>query len=127
MFIHDLDETDNLQAQSELSKGAWICAAKEAFAQYINDVNLDSRQIYFANQIVEHIVHNGMLKNLSVPQKPPFTDQGNIVEVFTELTFWADIKGVIERINANAAAILAGKKIFQNQLTTGGGSGKISM
>ena len=79
-------------------------AAKEAFSQYLNDANLDSRQIYFVNQIVEYIVHNGMMKDLSVLQEPPFTDQGSIVEVFTDLTLWAGIKGVIDRINANAAA-----------------------
>ena len=66
--------------------------------------NLDSRQIYFVNQIVEYIVHNGMMKDLSVLQEPPFTDQGSIVEVFTDLTLWAGIKDVIDRINANAAA-----------------------
>ena len=27
-------------------------AAKEAFAEYLNSANLDSRQIYFVNQIV---------------------------------------------------------------------------
>ncbi|WP_191378862.1 DEAD/DEAH box helicase family protein [uncultured Flavonifractor sp.] len=79
-------------------------AAKEAFSQYLDDTNLDSRQIYFVNQIVEYIVHNGMMKDLSVLQEPPFTDQGSIVEVFTDLTLWAGIKGVIDRINANAAA-----------------------
>lgn len=41
-------------------------AAKPAFAQYLDDTCLDSRQIYFVNQIVEYIVHNGMLKDLSV-------------------------------------------------------------
>ena len=79
-------------------------AAKEAFSQYLDDTNLDSRQIYFVNQIVEYIVHNGMMKDLSVLQEPPFTDQGSIVEVFTDLTLWAGIKDVIDRINANAAA-----------------------
>ena len=58
-------------------------AAKEAFAQYLNDASLDSRQIYFVNQIVEYIVHNGMMKDLSVLQEAPFTDHGSIVEVFT--------------------------------------------
>ena len=79
-------------------------AAKEAFSQYLNDANLDSRQIYFVNQIVEYIVHNGMMKDLSVLQEPPFTDQGSIVEVFTDLALWAGIKSVIDHINANAAA-----------------------
>ena len=79
-------------------------AAKEAFAEYLNDTNLDSRQIYFVNQIVEYIVHNGMMKDLSVLQEPPFTDQGSIVEVFTDLSVWAGIRKVIEQVNANAAA-----------------------
>ncbi len=35
---------------------------------------LDSRQIYFVNQIVEYIVHNGIMKDLSVLQESPFTD-----------------------------------------------------
>lgn len=79
-------------------------AAKEAFAQYLNDANLDSRQIYFVNQIIEYIVRNGMMKDLSVLQEPPFTDQGSVVEIFTDLSLWMGIKNVIERINHNAAA-----------------------
>ena len=79
-------------------------AAKEAFAQYLNDTNLDSDQIYFVNQIVEYIVQNGMMKDLSVLQEPPFTDRGSIVEIFTDLTLWSGIKSVIDKINANAVA-----------------------
>ena len=36
-------------------------AAKEAFAVFLNDADLDSRQIYFVNQIVEYSVHNGLM------------------------------------------------------------------
>lgn len=77
-------------------------AAKEAFADYLNDVNLDSRQIYFVNQIVEYIVHNGMMKDFSVLQEAPFTDQGSIVDVFTDMNTWFGIRKVIETINNNA-------------------------
>ena len=79
-------------------------AAKVAFAQYLSNVNLDSRQIYFVNQIVEYIVHNGMMKDMSVLQEAPFTDYGSIVEVFTDLSVWAGIRQAIERVNANALA-----------------------
>ena len=79
-------------------------AAKAAFAEFMNDTNLDSRQIYFVNQIVEYIVHNGMMKDLSVLQETPFTDQGSIVEVFTDLTVWMGIRRIIEQVNANATA-----------------------
>lgn len=79
-------------------------AAKEAFSAYLTDTNLDSRQIYFVNQIVEYIVHNGMLKDFSVLQEAPFTDQGSVVETFKDITVWMGIKRVIDSINANAAA-----------------------
>lgn len=77
-------------------------AAKEAFSAYLTNVNLDSRQIYFVNQIVEYIVHNGMMKDMSILQEAPFIDQGSIIEVFTDLSVWKGIKGVIDTINANA-------------------------
>ena len=84
--------------------GLDMAAAKEAFAEYLDETNLNSRQIYFVNQIVEFIVHNGMMKDLSVLQEAPFTDQGSIVEVFTDLSVWMGIRRVIEQVNANALA-----------------------
>ena len=77
-------------------------AAKEAFGAYLNDTSLDSSQIYFVNQIVEYIVRNGLMKDLSVLQDAPFTDNGSIVEVFGDLTVWLGIRKIIESINANA-------------------------
>ena len=79
-------------------------AAKEAFSEYLSDTSLDSRQIYFVNQIVEYIVHNGMLKDLSVLQESPFTDQGSIVDIFTDLNVWNGIRRIIDTINSNAGA-----------------------
>lgn len=76
--------------------------AKEAFSEYLNEANLDSRQIYFVNQIVEYIVHNGLIKDFSVLQEPPFTDQGSVVDIFTDLNVWMGIRKVIEGINDNA-------------------------
>ena len=79
-------------------------AAKTAFSEYLESNNLDSRQIYFVNQIVEYIVHNGMMKDLSVLQESPFTDQGSVVEIFTDVNVWMGIRKVIESINDNAIA-----------------------
>ena len=50
------------------------------------------------------IVHNGIMKDFSVLQESPFTDKGSIIEIFTDLSVWLDIRKVIERINANAKA-----------------------
>lgn len=79
-------------------------AAKTAFAEYLNDVNLDSRQIYFVNQIIEYIVRNGVMKDFAVMREPPFIDKGYISEVFPNMTVWAGIRRIIETINSNAAA-----------------------
>jgi type I restriction enzyme R subunit len=80
-------------------------AAKEAFAHYVDAHQLDSRQIYFVNQIIEYIVHNGLLKDLSILQDAPFTDRGNVVELFSDdLDTWQNIRKAIDGINANAEA-----------------------
>ncbi len=77
-------------------------AAKEAFSEYLDETNLDSRQIYFVNQIVEYIVQNGMMKDLSILQEAPFNNQGSIVDIFTDLSVWFGIKKVIDQVNKNA-------------------------
>ena len=104
------EEYENEYGQKPLGElvreivGLDMNAAKEAFSEYLENSNLDSRQIYFVNQIVEYIVHNGMMKDLSVLQDAPFTDQGSIVEIFTDIGVWMDIKSIIDNINENAAA-----------------------
>lgn len=77
-------------------------AAKEAFSVYSEDAGLDSRQMYFVNQIIEYIVQNGLMKDFSVLQEAPFTDRGSVVELFPDLNVWMGIKKTIEQINANA-------------------------
>ena len=44
------------------------------------------------------------MKDLSVLQESPFTDQGSVVEIFTDLSVWMGIRKVIESINENAIA-----------------------
>ena len=77
-------------------------AAKEAFAKFLNDKKLDSRQIYFVNQIVEYIVHNGVMKDMTVMREAPFTDRGSVVDLFTDIEKWQEILDTINLINENA-------------------------
>jgi type I restriction enzyme R subunit len=79
-------------------------SAKQAFSKYLNDVNLDDRQIYFVNQIINYIVQNGMMKNFAVMQESPFTDKGDVGDIFTDTVIWIDIMKIIKSINANALA-----------------------
>ena len=82
--------------------GLDMSVAKAAFSEYLNKVNLDERQIYFVNQIIEYIVHNGIMKDMSILQEAPFSDRGSIVDIFTDVSVWAGIKKIIDKINANA-------------------------
>ncbi len=77
-------------------------AANDAFSQFLSDTMLDSRQMYFVRQIVNYIVKNGMMKDLSVLQESPFTDQGSISELFDNMTVFMDLRAVINEINGNA-------------------------
>lgn len=97
---------DLLEAQYNIRPVVFLTNGFETriiYNQY-HDTNLDSRQIYFVNQIVEYIVHNGMMKDLSVLQESPFTDKGSVAEIFTDMTVWMGIRKVIDQINTNAAA-----------------------
>jgi len=76
--------------------------ANEAFSQFLNNTKMDSRQMYFVRQIVNFIIKNGMMKDLSVLQESPFTDQGGIAELFDNIAVFMDLRVVIESINRNA-------------------------
>lgn len=78
-------------------------AAKEAFSEFLDEQKYDARQIFFVNQIVEYIIHNGIMEDLSVLQEPPFTDQGSVAEIFNDMSVWTKIRKVIDTINSNAA------------------------
>lgn len=76
-------------------------AVQEAFSEYLNSSDLNPRQHYFINQIVEYVVRNGVMSDISVLTESPFTDRGNIVEVFSDKTVWSGIKKIIDQINNN--------------------------
>lgn len=78
-------------------------AAKEAFSKYLDEKEMNRNQIYFVNQIVEFIVRNGVLKDVSVLQDSPFTDKGTVYELFGhQQNVWNGIQNVINDINKNA-------------------------
>ena len=78
-------------------------AAKKAFSTYLQDSRLNPQQIYFLNKSVEYIVKCGIMTDLSVLQATPFTDRGNVVELFSEnKEIWYGIRRTIEQINENA-------------------------
>ncbi|MBP3890967.1 MAG: DEAD/DEAH box helicase family protein [Solobacterium sp.] len=77
-------------------------AAKEAFAEYINDNCLNSKQIYFVNQVIEYFVQNGVMLDLKVLMDTPFTDNGSLSDIFEDPNVWTGLRSIINGINANA-------------------------
>ena len=78
-------------------------AVNNAFSDYINNVNLNSRQIDFVKKIIDYIARNGIMKDNSVLMESPFTDAGSISEIFDTGDILA-IKKIVEGINRNAVA-----------------------
>lgn len=79
-------------------------AANDAFSQFLSDTRLDGRQMYFVRQVVNYIVKNGMMKDLSVLQQSPFTDRGGITELFENVNDFFRLRAIIDGINKNAMA-----------------------
>ena len=79
-------------------------AAKTAFSGYIDEASLNSDQIYFLDQIIDYIVTNGTMKDMSVLKDPPFTNHGSVSELFSDITTWQKIRSAIDQINNNAIA-----------------------
>lgn len=77
-------------------------AANDAFSDFLNSEVLDSKQMHFVKQVVQYIVKNGMMKDLSILQESPFTDSGSISDLFEDRTTFMDLRKIIERINKNA-------------------------
>ena len=76
-------------------------AAQEAFSKYLNSSDINTSQRYFVNQIVEYVVRNGVMSDISVLTESPFTDRGSIAEIFSDMTMWSGIRKVIDQINKN--------------------------
>jgi type I restriction enzyme M protein len=51
---------------------------------------------------VLYIVQNGMMTDFAVMQESPFTDKGEVGDIFTDVTLWSGIMKTIKMINANA-------------------------
>jgi type I restriction enzyme R subunit len=78
-------------------------AANEAFSQFLNSIQLDSRQMRFIKLLIDYIVKKGIMRDISVLTQSPFSDQGSIADLFDEKTFH-NLRHIIDDINNNATA-----------------------
>lgn len=78
-------------------------AAKEAFADLLNQSNLRANQMNFLNRLIDYLTVNGTIQKRMLMQ-PPFTDLHDmgIFGIFDDDTERAKIISIIDAINRNA-------------------------
>ena len=82
--------------------GLDISAAKEAFSEFLDEGVYNTKQIHFINQIINHLMSNGILEIQQIFE-PPFTDMHDesAYGLFDEDKV-VDLFGRIRKIRANA-------------------------
>ncbi|MBV6655286.1 MAG: hypothetical protein KI786_16075, partial [Mameliella sp.] len=80
-------------------------AAKEAFAELLQQSNLRADQMTFLNRLIDYLVVNGTIQKRMLVQ-PPFTDLHDmgIFGIFDDEANRVKIIQIIEGINQNANA-----------------------
>lgn len=83
--------------------GLDVNVAKKLFAEFLDENKYNSNQIHFINQIIEYIVENGYMEDITILKDAPFNMYGSIVELYGSSgnDFYV-IKEIINDINKNA-------------------------
>ena len=70
-------------------------AACAAFSQFINDQSLSHGQIVFVKKVIDYIVQNGYIENVSALMKPPFDKPQSFIKLFDG----SKQKQIVEAVN----------------------------
>ena len=82
-------------------------AANEIFSEFLNNENLNSKQIHFVKLIVDYVVKNGLIDDNRVLMEDPFRSVGNLSVLFSDNMDCArSIMSKIAQIKNNAEKIL---------------------
>jgi type I restriction enzyme R subunit len=81
-------------------------AACVAFSEFINDQSLSQGQIIFVKKVIDYIVQNGYIENVSVLTKPPFDKPQNFIKLFDQ-SKQKRIVELITKIKENAVKIIS--------------------
>lgn len=80
-------------------------AAKGAFSEFINDQSLNREQIVFVNKVIDYVVQNGYIENVSELMKPPFDKPQSFVRLFDGVK-QKKIVETIAKIKDNAVKVV---------------------
>ena len=77
--------------------------AKTLFSQFLDEKTYNANQIYFINQIIEYIVENGYMEDITILKSAPFNSYGSLVELYgNDMNVFYEIKQIIANINERA-------------------------
>jgi len=79
-------------------------AANEVFSEFINDQNLNQKQIVFIRKIIDYIVQNGYVENTSELLKPPFDKPASFIKLF-DAANQKRVVELLEQVRNNALAV----------------------
>ncbi len=80
-------------------------AAIEIFSEFINDQSLSQEQIVFVKKIVDYVVQNGYVENISELMKPPFDKPRSFIKLFDK-TKQQRIIDLVSKIKENAERVI---------------------
>ncbi|WP_240418371.1 DEAD/DEAH box helicase family protein [Paenibacillus periandrae] len=81
-------------------------AATVAFSEFINDQSLSQAQIVFVKKVIDYIVQNGYIDNVSELIKPPFDKPQSFIKLF-DGTKQKRLVEMVNQIKENAVKILS--------------------
>ena len=70
-------------------------AASAAFSEFINDQSLNQAQIVFVKKVIDYIVQNGYMENISELTKPPFDKPRSFIKLFDG----SEQKQIVDTVN----------------------------
>ncbi|PKM42172.1 MAG: DEAD/DEAH box helicase [Firmicutes bacterium HGW-Firmicutes-8] len=80
-------------------------AASAAFSEFINDQSLNQAQIVFVKKVIDYIVQNGYIENISELTKPPFDKPQSFIKLF-DGSKQKQIVDLVTKIKENAVKIV---------------------
>ena len=79
-------------------------AANDVFSEFINDQNLNQKQIVFIRKVIDYIVQNGCVENTSELLKPPFDKPASFIKLF-DAANQKRVVDLLEQVRNNALAV----------------------
>lgn len=102
-YIKTIADTKQLGVLVRQLVGLDTAAAKEAFAEFLDDKTYNSKQIDFINRIIDYLTANGVMKSNALYKEAIFIDtHEDSIHAFFAETQVTSIKKQLEAVNANS-------------------------